>query len=342
MINNTTSHQIHQNNFTVLRWLAAGLVLYGHSFVFLGLPAPSFMSWASLGALGVYIFFAISGYLVAQSWVSDPHPFRFLQRRALRIFPGLVVCITLTVLMLGPLLTKLPIFEYFSHVQTRNYFSNIALYMSYNLPGVFTTNHYPNAINGSLWSLPAEFSMYFALALVGVARIPKFGWAIVALCFVVLAKLWAMETPKMLVIYRTDFRQVLICGAYFWVGAAAFKYNISRLFTVSNVLGAVIIWLMLTRWPQLFVIASWIILPFLVIAFGMAHSPILSRFAKYDYSYGIYIYAFPVQQTIAHFWPHMPLKIYLIVTGIITVILAGLSWHWIERPALKLKPPRPI
>ena len=58
----------HHNNLTALRWFAAGLVLYGHAFVFLGLPEPLFLQWVPMGPLGVYIFFAISGYLVAQSW----------------------------------------------------------------------------------------------------------------------------------------------------------------------------------------------------------------------------------------------------------------------------------
>ena len=87
----------HSNNLTALRWLAASMVLYGHSFVLLGLPEPVFMGWAPMAPLGGFIFFAISGYLVAQSWESDPDAVRFLQRRTLRIFPGLIVCIALSV-----------------------------------------------------------------------------------------------------------------------------------------------------------------------------------------------------------------------------------------------------
>jgi len=112
------SHSLKEhtlNNLTALRWLAASLVLYGHSFVFLGLPEPLFLQWVPLGPLGVYIFFAISGYLVSQSWDRDPHLFRFLQRRALRIFPGLAVCTILCVMVLGPLLTTLDLKTYFSN-----------------------------------------------------------------------------------------------------------------------------------------------------------------------------------------------------------------------------------
>lgn len=155
----------HRNNLTALRLVAAGLVLYGHAFILLGLPAPSFMGWAPFGPIGVYIFIAISGYLVAQSWYSDPDFFRFLQRRAIRIFPGLIVCTALTVFVLGPLLTDIRLAEYFKSPATAGYFANIALYTNYRLPGVFETNHLPGVVNGSLWSLPAEFSMYLGLAM---------------------------------------------------------------------------------------------------------------------------------------------------------------------------------
>jgi peptidoglycan/LPS O-acetylase OafA/YrhL len=330
----------YSNNLTALRWLAASMVLYGHSFVFLGLPEPVFMGWAPMGTVGVYIFFAISGYLVTQSWESDPDPVRFLQRRALRIFPGLIVCITLSVFVLGPLLTTLPLRTYFLNEHTWGYFTNVPLYITYYLPGVFETGKAPNAVNGSLWSLPAEFFMYLTLLAVGMLRIPKFGWAVVAGGLMLLSRLWASHATEMLVMYRTDVRQVVICGVFFWVGAVFFKYRLSRLFSTTSVMCVVMIWLSLTRWPDLFISAGCIMLPFLMLAFGLANGRLLSRLTAYDYSYGIYIYAFPIQQTVAKFWPTMPLALYLITTLSATIALAALSWHWIEKPALRLKPAR--
>jgi len=296
------------------------------------------MGWVPLGALGVYIFFAISGYLVAQSWESDPHSVRFLQRRALRIFPGLIACTVLSVVLLGALLTSLPLVDYFSHPSTRGYFSNIALYITFYLPGVFETNRFGNAVNGSLWSLPAEFSMYLALALFGLLRVPRAGWVAFTAGLMLLTRLWAMQSPDMLVFYRTDLRQVVSCGVYFWVGAVSYRYGLKRIFSTTNIFLAIIIWLCLSRWIEIFVMASWVFLPFLALAFGLATNSWLSRLANYDYSYGIYIYAFPIQQTITKLWPQMPLGLYLAITSSATLALAALSWHWIERPALRLKP----
>jgi len=173
------------NNLDAVRLAAAWLVLYGHAFIFLGLPEPLFLSWLPLGPLGVLIFFTISGYLVSQSWARDPSLPRFLARRALRIFPALAVCTLLSVLVLGPLLTTLPLADYFASPHTVGYLRNIALYIGYYLPGVFEHNRVANAVNGSLWSLPVEFAMYLVIAAVGVLRASR--WVVLAL-----AVLWGL------------------------------------------------------------------------------------------------------------------------------------------------------
>ena len=339
----------HHNNLTALRWFAACLVLYGHAHAFLGLPEVLFMQIVPMGLLGVYIFFAISGYLVAQSWSRDPHVLRFMAKRALRIFPGLVVCTLLSVLVLGPLLTSLDANAYWQNEHTLGYLSNIALYISYHLPGVFANNAWPHAVNGSLWSLPVEFFMYLLLALIGLVgalvqaalNIQRAtAWLVggMSLLFIALAALWALPTQEAMVVYRTDLRHSPMCGVYFMVGASLYCFQWEKHFTLSNVLLALVAWLSLSHRTQWFAMASWLVLPFVVMAFGLARHPWLGRMHTRDYSYGIYIYAFPVQQTVASFWPQMPLPAYLLSTFVITVALAAISWHFVEKPALKLKP----
>lgn len=138
--------------------------------------------------------------------------------------------------------------------------------------------------------------------------------------------------------YRTDLRQVVMCGVYFWVGALFFRYRISRFISLTNVVCVFALWLAFTRWIELFVMASWLILPFLALAFGLATNSWLSRISKLDYSYGIYIYAFPVQQALVYLDPKMALWLYLLLSALITLCFAALSWHFIEKPALSLKP----
>jgi peptidoglycan/LPS O-acetylase OafA/YrhL len=249
------------------------------------------------------------------------------------------------VFVLGPWLTTLDMANYWRNEHTRGYFTNVALYMTYHLPGVFAQNKLPHAVNGSLWSLPVEFFMYFLLALLGMLGtwFQNQKWAawltgMVTLSFMALVALWALPSTEALVVYRTDLRQIPLCGVYFMVGASLYQFNLSRYFTLSNVVLANILWLCLGQQPQLFAMASWLVLPFTVLAFGLSRHTWLSRWHAQDYSYGIYIYAFPVQQSLVSFWPQMSLIAYLLSTLAITLALAAASWHLVEKPALKLKP----
>ena len=329
------------NNLDVLRLIAACLVLYGHSFVLLGLPAPLFLSWIPLGSLGLFIFFIISGYLISKSWASDPNFLRYFARRGLRIFPGLTVCILLSVLVLGPIFTTRSLHDYFHDKYTFGYLRNILLYISFYLPGVFETGHFPNAVNGSLWSLPVEFLMYIIVSFVGIIRGNR--WAFAALFAVSAATsfFWAQRASQGVVFYASDLRQVFICGTYFWAGAVFGKFDLIRYFSVSASLMACFMLLCLEPWTLWLEVAAWGLLPLVVLHFGLSFSPTLASLTRTgDYSYGIYIYAFPVQQAVAFVYPKLEFAGYLALCGGITLIFAMLSYHIVERPALNLKPKR--
>src|SRR5262245_27071907 len=152
----------HDNAFDALRLFAALLVIFGHAFRLTGEAGPSFAG-AGVATTGVKIFFVISGYLVAQSFLRDSDPRRFLQRQLLRIVPGLAALVLLTAFVLGPVLTTLPASAYFTDPRSWSYLANLAFYPADTLPGLYETNIAPGEVNGSLWSLPPELSMYLLL-----------------------------------------------------------------------------------------------------------------------------------------------------------------------------------
>jgi len=330
-----------RNNLDLVRLFAASLVIYSHSFVLLGLPEHPAM-WITPGPLGVYIFFAISGFLIAGSWDSDPHLFRFLTRRALRIFPGLAVCVLLSILILGPVMTTLTAKGYFAHPYTRGYLGNIALYISYQLPGVFSRNPYPLAINGSLWSLPVEFSLYLLAAVLGmVFRANRWVWLGAFVLFAIGCAFWAYRNPPIVVFYGMDTRQIAISGVYFVAGACFHKFDLKRYLSTSSVVAALLLLMCLMAWPEAQRLASWILLPWAVLGFGLAYSERLMSLVRFgDYSYGVYIYAFPIQQTIAHLFPGIRQPTFLAFSLAATFVAAALSWHLVEKPALQFKPRR--
>lgn len=151
------------NSFDFGRMLAALAVLVSHAWPILKNIAPM----GHLAAFGVFSFFAMSGYLVSASWERDPNVGRFLARRALRIFPGLICAVLVAALIVGPAFTRLSMEEYFLNPMLLDYVTAIFLYpMQFHLPGVFEKNPL-TIVNGSLWTLPMEIVMYVALAIAG-------------------------------------------------------------------------------------------------------------------------------------------------------------------------------
>lgn len=163
---NLRNHNL--NAFDFLRVTAASAVLFSHSYALYGLPEPQPITGHSFGSLAVATFFVISGFLVCQSWLLDPSFPRFLTRRFLRIFPGLLVVILMTVFVIGPIFGTLVPTEYFSSVAVwQHLILGLLALGSPPLPRVFENNPYPISINGSLWTLRYEILMYILLASIG-------------------------------------------------------------------------------------------------------------------------------------------------------------------------------
>jgi peptidoglycan/LPS O-acetylase OafA/YrhL len=330
----TETHSQH-NNFDFLRILAAIMVLFAHQFALMRQDAPVFFP-VGFGELGVAIFFSISGFLVVKSWINDPHIFRFIARRFLRIWPALIVVTCLAALILGPLVTKLTWSEYFHARETWSYFTTLRLNIQFQLPGVFLTNPYPAAVDGSLWSIPLEVKWYWILLIGGVLRVLKYKWLILAI-FVALGVyqfgIYHAETnpePN----YSREY------GLYFTYGVCLYlfhSYWIQK--KMLGFVGVVVATcaLVADHHPTIALLCA---LPYCVIMFGTLSTPVINRFGRFgDLSYGIYIYAFPVQQTIIwlnHGQYSLPVCMALSLTC--TVFFAFISWYVIEKPAMRCKP----
>ena len=155
---NSSNHR--SNNFDLIRLIAAAMVVFAHSFILLEGKhdhEPIFAMTGGVtgaGQVGVDIFFVISGFLITKSFQNSISVSDYALKRLLRIFPALVVLLLITVFVFGPLVTSQSMLEYFSTPSTYSYLTNVRLLrLQYELPGVFTDNPYPRAVNGSLWTL---------------------------------------------------------------------------------------------------------------------------------------------------------------------------------------------
>jgi len=331
------------NNFDFMRLVGAALVIVGHAFVLTG-EAPPGMLGMGLHSLGVKIFFVVSGYLVTESWLRDPSVLRFLLRRSLRIFPALIACVLMTVLLLGPVVTRLPMTDYLVSPVTWDYLSNIALYVRFGLPGVFESNTFPNAVNGSLWTLPVEFVAYSLLPLVLLLmRLRGGAWLAAALALgLVIAEIGLRGFPitEQPVIYATGVISGLQLTTYFVIGSA---YRLARLERFLQLCAEHNLQVAVPTTPaQMFhLLRRQMLRDFRVtLAFAMPRVAHFARVSRYgDFSYGLYLYAFPMQQLAVllsgnEHTPYANMAFALATAG----MLAVFSWHYVERPARCARP----
>ncbi|MDQ6619088.1 MAG: acyltransferase, partial [Pseudomonadota bacterium] len=214
------------NNLDLVRFIAAAMVLVSHSYTLTGRNGePALFGYETIGGLAVAVFFVISGFLVTGSWLRSPSLRTFALKRALRIMPALVVVVTFSALVLGALLSPLPLGQYYVHPQTRDYFLNLTFTeLNYSLPAVFARNPFPHAVNGSLWTLPIEVSMYALLALLGAVHLVR--RSVITAIVVVLMIAWFGLGPEVLdraAPYLSDVlppRPVARLALWFFTGSA--------------------------------------------------------------------------------------------------------------------------
>ena len=332
-----------ENNFKIIRLLAAFLVLTGHAYILTGPPAPVLL-FSATQRLGIIIFFTVGGYLITESWERDPHYIRYLIKRIFRIFPALIACIFLTVFVFGPVLSTRTIRQYFSDRSVWDYLKNIFLYVTYTLPGVFNENPVSSVINGSLWSLPVEFFMYLLIPLLCTAG-KKAGRAVPVLLTVFMCALSSyrhiVRPEWRLVIYGVDLGQALEVVPYYLIGNVAASVKQKKLWNLQ------VAWLFLFFCQSLAISDAWgsvlsfAVVPYIVFSFAFVERPIGIR-KKYrwtEISYGLYLYGFFVQQFIIErmlrrgisLQANQVIALSLLVAG----VMAWISANLIEKPAQK-------
>jgi peptidoglycan/LPS O-acetylase OafA/YrhL len=331
--------------FDGLRLVAALAVLFTHCYPLLGREQLEPLARLTNGSttfseLGLLTFFAISGHLVTQSWLRDPSIWRFFMRRSLRIIPGLAFVIFFSFAIIGPLLTTLDVADYFSRREAWGYLAKVLVFPSqYGLPGIFADNPFPTVVNGSLWSLRVEVVLYVAVSVLGMVRLVGAPWtvlAVAACCLAVYVLLTGTDSAR----HAWFFHQAVALFANavpFFVGATLALTTLAsgRLWLVAATLAGLTLALASTpAFKPLLLLA----LPVVVIQIGREGRCDLSRFG--DYSYGLYLWGFVVEQTIVNYVPALaPTTLFFAAVGS-ALVMAAVSWHLVEKRALRCKPSR--
>lgn len=336
-----------QNNFNIIRFVSAILVIYGHMFPLVNAEGLPFFMGQNIAVNGVCIFFILSGYLVGQSYEKDPNVLRYAIKRCFRIMPGLIVLILITVFIIGPLVTTGSIAEYFASPLIGEYLKNMALRVSFTLPNVFTSNPYPGYVNGSLWSLSVEMVMYailplliFALKKVRKKYIILTGLAL----FLIGLRMIIKSSPVLsnMEIYAIGFGSAINVMPYFIIG---YLFTVPKIKKFLNLQIAMVLFaffavvLVPSRITELL---AYIVLPYIVFSFALTVKPVFMNFGiKNDFSYGLFLYGFLSQQIVIYIIAVrmravVPFYVYLLLSFGMAMAFSVFSWKLVENPMQKL------
>lgn len=346
--------QGRDNNFNLIRVLAALAVFVSHCFsLATGHKAVEpFMAELnmSIGGAAVDVFFLTSGFLVTASLLSRGNPSAFVAARMLRIFPGLWVMLLLSVFPLGGAMSILPYRDYLGNPLVYEYLARCGTLITgvvQNLPGVFERNPVHGEFNGPLWTLPFEVGMYGLLLAIWLVLAPSGGrrtmllkWAIVVLSSMSAAFLvvgyFRHGLPTRFELHSTyalpSLLYMFFTGAAFYVLRNCIVLS-PRLFALAT---AALLVSLFNK--HVFFVIYLFSVPYLLFYLAYVPGGWLRRYNRLgDYSYGIYIYAYPLQQSVVA----LNDGISILALGLIAlppaVMLAVLSWHLVEKRALGLK-----
>jgi peptidoglycan/LPS O-acetylase OafA/YrhL len=332
-----------ENNLDALRLIAASLVIVDHAFPIAGREHVfADQLGFTLGGLAVSSFFAMSGYLIARSWDEDPNVLRYVAKRALRLLPALVVAALFCAFVVGAFTSTLPVGEYLRDPLTRSYVwdNSLVFPIQYALPGVFEGNPYPVAVNGSLWSLPIEvvaYGMVLALGYLGILRRRTWVFAVFLVVLFIHLRLPGSRFIGDGVWFHMPVVQLWELLATFLVGTLAYLYR-DKLVLSPTVMVALLGIMAVTLKTSMADAVYLVAVPYTLFVVGYALWPNLRRITRPgDVSYGVYIYAFPIQQVLADIRPGTNPWVAAVGAFAITYVLAYGSWRLIEKPALRLK-----
>lgn len=321
--------------------LATGVIVW-HSFLTTGHHIPFAPVRQLLSEVFVDGFFAISGFLITSSWLRDPRLRDYFVARGLRILPGVWVCLVVVAFVAAPIGVAMQGGSA-KHLVT----SGASLqYVLINMPAVGGLKFdiggtpsgvpYPGFWDSSLWTLIWEMFCYIGVALLGVAGLLRRRWPVpvvfaLALGCSAIATLPADATPQQMVAYAAA-RFALMFAA----GALVHQFRDVVPARWSLVAVCAVIVLASSFLPNYRLVGA-IPLAYMIIASGaLLHNERLRL--RTDLSYGVYIYAFPIQQlmVIAGLVTLNPL-VFAVIAAVAVIPVAASSWFLIEKPALSLK-----
>lgn len=340
------------NNFDFLRLLFANLVLITHSYALTGSNEEDllqqitngYLSWSYIGVSG---FFSISGFLILQSFERSSSFYNFLWKRFIRIFPALFVVVFLTTFVMGPVITRFSVQEYFQNGAIHYFISTLRmLFPVDNLPGVFENNPFKGAVNGSLWTIRYEILFYFGTSALFLIKSRKtLQKVLIVTVLIVLFSTKVLEQLGFFQITNIKLKNIIELGILFATGGC---FALFKFYNTNHSKKLLILFLCLAVFTIIFegaFVFHFLIFPIIYLLIALSPVKLLSKVKNLgDFSYGIYIYGFPIQQALVFYFKLNAIEL-MLVSIPISFAFGIASWYLIEKPFLRYKnkfSPKPV
>lgn len=326
------------NNLDIFRIIAACMVIWGHAYAitpetgvidFIGRT----LGFDYSGSLAVKLFFFLSGLVVTNSLLAKGSALQFAIARFFRIWPALFATLLLTAFIVGPIFSDYGLNEYFrSSIPYRYVWENLLLHTSYKLPGVYTGNTYRDVINGSLWTIPYEVAAYLILLTLFLLR--TFQSKILPSLVFALILLDPLLGNRFLFTWLPQNHEIDLLAPCFAFGSLLAIYKDKIGIDTRMLAGALLLAFLFKNHTfnfYFFYLALFIFVLYISHLKWIVHIKFTT-----DISYGIYLWGFPVQQTLSHLLPSQSVMFNQLSAIGISILIGFLSWHLIEKKCIAL------
>lgn len=340
--------QRRDNNFNLIRLVFASLVILGHAPELTdGNRSRELLTQITrtltFGDLAVNGFFVVSGYLILQSWERGPHLRDFLRKRVLRIYPGFIAAVLVSVFVVGAIGASEP--DYFARISYGKLVAQMMVLLKPSTPEVFAGKPYAE-VNGSLWTIKFEFMCYLltaALGVLGLAR-KRGAWlglfVVTAVTYVVIsenvdwiaANVWKGRERFWIEVVKT-----LRLSSFYLAGACFHAYADSIAFNAKGLRIMLLGFAVCLLLPSVITAGLLLTFPYLVLYVALAVTPWKAMNNLPDISYGVYLYGWPLTKLAYWFYPSLSPWL---ATGAVLLLSATcglISWYGVEKPFLSLK-----
>ncbi|WP_065489814.1 acyltransferase family protein [Rhodococcus opacus] len=324
------------NALNAVRLVMAVGVIFWHSFPLTGHDVGFAPLRQLVADVWVDGFFAVSGFLITSSWVRRPDVRAYVVARLVRILPALYLCLALTAFVVAPVGVWMQggngVALLSSFAPVRYVLANAGIWIfERGVGGTPSALPHSGTWNGSLWTLGWEALCYLGVLALGVVGLLTRRWCLP----VAFAGAWALLAVTTLASIGGHAENAARFAVMFLAGALIFRFQDSIRYSYPLVIGAFAITAG-SMWLPDYRIVGALFWAYAVIGTGVLIKS--KRLAlRNDVSYGVYIYAFPIQQLLFIGVGALPPLAFALLATLITLPVAALSWFWIEKPALRLK-----